>query len=209
MQLSSIDADVPLLNADLLAQLGSGWAKQGAPIGDHLASGLSEDEMDSCVGPLGLRLPLEARVWWGWHDGVPWRPDGAATPERALGPGLQYKPLRESVEDYLLDRRIFAEVEGDPEPFRPASYFPITRGTGPILCDCSVPEGAPTPIYYTHTHDSHPKDLREPVARSFGEMVSWWIDALRDGSWRWNPQRGAWDRDDERVSRPRDLSGLV
>ena len=193
----------------MLAQLEAAWAAQGAPIVDHLAPGLTDGEMSEIMSALGLRLPVEARAWWGWHDGVLWRAGGAATPERALGPGLEYMPLRDAVEDYLLDRKVFSEVEGDPEPFRPAAYFPISRGSGPIRCDCSVPVGAPSPIYNAHTHDSHPENMQRPVARSFGEMVSWWIEALADGAWRWDAPSDSWHRHSERLPPARDLSGLV
>lgn len=122
-QLSSTDDIVPRLDSELLARLEAAWTAQSAPIVDHLAPGLTDDEMSEIVSPLRLRLPLEARAWWGWHDGVPWRGDGEATPERGLGPGLEYMPLRDAVKDYLLDRKIFSDVEGAPEPFRPAAYF--------------------------------------------------------------------------------------
>lgn len=203
------DDDTRLLDSDLLTRLEAGWKNHAASIVDHLAPGLTDEEMSEITAPLGLSLPLEARAWWGWHDGVPWRPDGGATPERALGPGLEYMPLRDAVEGYLLDRRIFTEVEGDPEPFRPAAYFPITRSSGPILCDCSVPEGAPTPIYYTHTYESRLETMQRPVAASFGEMVTWWIEALADGSWRWDSARECWDLDLERLDPLRGASGLV
>jgi len=209
VQLSSIDDNVPLLGADLLARLEAAWAAQGAPALALLAPGLTDDEMSEIVSPLGLHLPLEARIWWGWHDGAHWRPNNERTPERALGPSLQYMPLRDAVEDYLMDRQIFREVEGDPEPFRPAAYFPITRGTGPILCDCSVSEGAPTPIYYAHTHDSTPENMQTPIVRSFGEMVSWWIDALEDGIWRWDSSRESWTYSSEASDAPREAGGLL
>jgi cell wall assembly regulator SMI1 len=198
-----------VLDADLLARLEEAWALQGASVVDQLAPGLTDEEMDEVTLPLGLRLPIEARVWWGTHDGVPKRPDGSLGPERAIGPGLQYLPLREAAEAYIEDRRIFGALEGDPEPFRPATLLPITRSTGPILCDCSLPEGAPSPIYYTHTFGSPDTDLKHPVARSFGEMVCWWVDALTDGSWWWDAARRTWMVDTAKIDPKREVSGLV
>jgi hypothetical protein len=199
----------PLLTQGLLSQLADAWTAQGTPIAGRLAPGLSDDEMDELTAPLGLRLPVEARVWWGWHDGAPWRPGGELTPERSIGPGVEYMPLRDAVKDYLMDREIFAEIEGDPEPFRPAAYFPITRTSGPVLCDCSVAEGAPSPIYYTHTYGEPLEELERPAARSFGEMVGWWIDALNDGAWLWNPASGRWSYFLEKLDPARELTGLV
>jgi hypothetical protein len=28
-------------------------------------------------------------------------------------------------------------------------------------------------------------------------MVSWWIEAIDYGAWRWNPERNQWDTHDE------------
>jgi hypothetical protein len=187
-----MSTDHLFLTPDSLNRLASAWAAQGAPIADQLADGLTDQEIDALMAPLGLRLPAEARMWWGWHDGVPWRPSGGVTPERALGHGLQYLPLRDAVDQYLKEREVFSEVTGDPEPYRPASLFPITWRAGPIMCDCSVPEGEPTPIYFSGSHDARPEDFERPAARSFGEMVTWWIEAIEDGVWRWDSGLEAW-----------------
>ncbi|HYI99921.1 MAG TPA: hypothetical protein VEX36_09650 [Thermoleophilaceae bacterium] len=165
--------------------------------------------MDEITVPLGLCLPSEARVWWGWHDGAPWRSGGELTPERFIGPGREYMPLRDAVDAYLSDRQSFEEIEDDPEPFRPAAYFPITRSSGPILCDCSVAKGAPSPIYYTHAYGQPAEELQRPAARSFGEMVGWWIDALNDGAWQWDSTSERWSYFPERLDPARELSGLV
>lgn len=206
-------SSAPTLDAALLARLEEAWAAQGAPIAGNRTPGLSDDEMDEITAPLGLSLPLEARVWWGWHDGVAAR-DGDGGPARRVGPMVDYWPLRFAVDRYLMERKIFAEVlEGedvsDLESDRPAHFFPITHTTGPVFCDCSVPEGAPSPIYRVHTHGNPEEELAQPRARSFGEMVSWWIDALADGIWRWNTIRQTWDYDWERLDPKRELTGLV
>jgi hypothetical protein len=59
-----------LLTEHLLEELAERWRALRAPIADSLRPGLSDAEMDALVSPLGLRLPHEARVWWGWHDGT-------------------------------------------------------------------------------------------------------------------------------------------
>jgi hypothetical protein len=66
----------------------------GAPIVDHLQPGLSDEQMDELTAPLGLSLPVEARRWWGWHDGV----DPASAriqADRMVGPLWRYQPLSE------------------------------------------------------------------------------------------------------------------
>jgi hypothetical protein len=65
------------------------------------------------------------------------------------------------------------------------SWFPITERLGAIRCDCAVDEGAPTPIYYADSHDDDAGGLTTPRVDSFGTMVSWWIQALESGAWRY------------------------
>jgi hypothetical protein len=203
-------SEVKMLDRALLGCLEAAWSVQGAPIAGNTTLGLSDEEMDEITVPLGLRLPLEARVWWGWHDGVSRGAKGELAPERWIGPIGEYLPLRDAVEVYLEERKIFADIlEGDPESCRPAAYLPVTYGTGPILCDCSVPAGAPSPIYYTHTHAPPELELAEPRAGSFGEMVSWWIDALTDGGWHWDAPKGRWLVHHEKIDEKRASSGLM
>ena len=68
--MSSSLPTAPQLTVDLLEQLAERWRRQRAPITEALSPGLDEEEMDALIAPLGLSLPVEARVWWGWHDGV-------------------------------------------------------------------------------------------------------------------------------------------
>lgn len=199
----------PFLTRGLLSQLADAWTAQGAAIAGQLAPGLSDDEMDELTAPLGVRLPLEARVWWGWHDGVPWRTDGERTTGRELGPGMDYLPLRDAVSQYLRERRNFTQVMGDPEPYRPKSFLTITYRGGPIMCDCAVAPGSPTPIYLADSHDSQPQDVQNPVARSFGEMVTWWIEAMRDDIWHWDSRQELWKLHHERIEGERATSGIV
>jgi hypothetical protein len=155
------DNEVRVLDEALLARLEQAWAAQGAPIAGNSTPGLSNEEMDDMTEPLGLRLPIEARVWWGWHDGVAWRPNGELTPERWIGPVGEYLPLRDALDLYLEERKMFADVVGgDPEPCRPAAYLPITYSTGPVFCDCSVAENEPSPISHTHSHAIPEDELR-------------------------------------------------
>ena len=81
---------------------------------ERLEPGLAGEEMDALTAPLGLRLPTEARLWWGWHDGV------AASQvryehEREAAPGWPYFPLEESIARCRQWREISREwAEGAP-----------------------------------------------------------------------------------------------
>jgi hypothetical protein len=53
------------------------------------------------------------------------------------------------------------------------------------------------------------ENFYEASAASFGEMVTWWIEALDDGSWRYDREAGRWDYNWELVDTERQLGGLV
>jgi hypothetical protein len=91
-----------LLDAGLLAQLEDCWRACGAPVADALRPGLTDDEMDALTAPLGIRLPAEARRWWGWHDGANAKP-GYEAP--LLGPQRPLYPLARAVQKCLTDSR--------------------------------------------------------------------------------------------------------
>lgn len=156
--------------------------------------------------PLPLRLPLEARRWWGWHDGVA-LPREALAVERELGPYREFIPLAEAVKIYESEvSNAPAEAEEFPELAWGPQWIPVTR-FGAIACDCSGPDDAPTPIRDVDYH--HTSDPGQIVARSFGEMVSWWIDALRTGGWQYDASRREWDKHFELIPPERERTGLV
>lgn len=59
-----------MLSKELLEDPAARWRRQDMPIAGSLRPGLSDAEMDPLTEPLGIRLPREARTWWGWHDGA-------------------------------------------------------------------------------------------------------------------------------------------
>ena len=195
-----------LLSVGQLEVLKERWASMGAPIAEHLQAGLSEDQIETAMQPLGLRLCDEARTWWGWHDGVS-DAVGVTTPERFIMlAGLQFLPLREAVGWYSRMRETAHGVahvarERGEEPVRDADYFwPRTRfpvvdtNNGLLVCDTGVPAGAPSPVRSWDREAGWP--LIPGGARSFGEMVDFWIAALDSGAIGWDPARrrvvGSW-----------------
>jgi hypothetical protein len=181
---------------DQLARLRRVWAAQGAPLVERLRPGLSMERIDELTRPLGLRLPVEARTWWGWHDGV----DVELGIAYELGPSLAFLPLDRAVALCRLARAHAAEVWGDraDEVWRP-SWFPLAERTGEIRCDCAVADGDPTPIFWADSHDYDAEGLSTPKAVSLGQMVGWWIEALETGAWEYDHGRGRWVRHRERL----------
>jgi hypothetical protein len=54
-----------LLSEALLEEFAARLRAQRAPAWDAAQPGLSDSEMERLVRPIGLRLPFEARLWWG------------------------------------------------------------------------------------------------------------------------------------------------
>src|SRR4051794_27565273 len=57
------------LTTELLTKLAAHWRAVGAPIADHLRTGLTDTQMDEVTASIDVTLPLEARTWWGWSAG--------------------------------------------------------------------------------------------------------------------------------------------
>jgi hypothetical protein len=56
---------------------------------------------------------------------------------------------------------------------RSRTWLPITVAANGsvVVCDCPVPEGQPSPIYYVRWDSLH--EPPRAATHSFGEMVSW------------------------------------
>jgi hypothetical protein len=95
--------------------------------------------MDEITAPLGLTLPTEARVWWSRHNGGAEAPIGsyraAAKLQDMVAQAEQARVLQQMYEDdgvYSWEDRLLPLVQSSEEIF---------------ACDCSVPDGAPSPIW--------------------------------------------------------------
>jgi cell wall assembly regulator SMI1 len=186
-----------MLSHELLEQLERRWREAGWRGLGRLRPGLSDEQLDALTEPLGLRLPTEARMWWGWHDGIV--PSGPGFEAVFGGSDFEYLPLDRAVDAYLLRRALAAEVAvasqadgyGEEYWWHP-SWFPITEGGGgtTIACDCSVPFGDPTPIRSVRW------DLGDewavPRVDSFGELVRHWIAAIDRGTWCYDASQDRW-----------------
>ncbi len=137
--------------------------------------GLSDAEMDALTDPLGLRLPPEARAWWGWHD---FNRAGPRTfKARAMtGSGWGFARLEEAVSE-AKERQQHDEAERrmwGPHVGRP--YVSLWRETwlpfaavdygGLALLDCAFPNQQLSPIYYVKWPESDSES--EPGTQSFG-----------------------------------------
>jgi hypothetical protein len=193
-----------MLDIGLCEQLERRWISQGAPLAGRLRPGLTERQMDELTEPLGLRLPVEARLWWGWHDGAA---VGRYSVSRELGPAREFLSLSAAVEHYEQRRRMAAQaIEGAPPPMSEPDWWwhptwlPVTNGGPTIACECSVAQGEPCPMLVVDWHEAAEwiefPEAADPVRTgSFGEMVEIWLRALDCGAWRFDASIGHWDGD--------------
>lgn len=200
---------VPLLTERMLEDLRARWTEQEAPISVDLQAGLSEAEISAETQRLGLTLPIEARTWWAWHNGTT-RP----VTSHAIGLDLVYLTLQAAVTRCQREREgaTTAVEEGlDPEDAWQHVWFPLAGGgDGAVMaCDCSVEDGAPTPIRYVHW-DKAGSGSFIPVAPSLGTVVSWWIEAIDAGAWHFDKLQERWAADPARLPDPAmERTGLV
>jgi hypothetical protein len=199
----------PLLDAQLLHTYEERLRAQGLPFDEWVRPGLRGDEMDTVLAPLGLRLPSEARTWWGWHDG-----ENPTARNDLLGPSTEFLSLAESVRQYGQSRGIAERTaKQDPPPWddpdfawNPA-WLPISRPGHPVVIDCSVAEDDPTPIRYIDWQNVDSFFL--PKAQSLGQMVTWWIEAIDVGAWEWSHKDQRWFSHNDRLEPPLKFNVLV
>jgi hypothetical protein len=183
---------------------------QGVPVDDWRLPSATDAEMDSALAPLGLKLPIEGRIWWGWHNGA--HPDGQ---RKLFGPWQDCLSLEQAVEEYRQSKASAARLAaGESEsPLSDAGYwwrptwFPLDGSGQPIVIDCGVADDQPTPVRMIDWQNV--EGFFKPRASSLGQRVAWWIAALEDGAWRWRPDRQTWEIREELYNPDARQSGLM
>ncbi len=94
-----------MLSTEHIDRLVDALRGQRAPVVDRLAPGLSYDRMDELTLPLDIRLPDEARTWWGHYNGARSQP-GDRPHATALSPSSWWAPLEAAVAHCLEVREI-------------------------------------------------------------------------------------------------------
>jgi cell wall assembly regulator SMI1 len=193
----------------MLGALEARWREQEAPIAEGLRPGLHESELRAAIEPLEIRLTNEVRLWWGWHDGT-----ARSLTSHAIGLDWIYLTLEQALARCKQERAAAADALGDgvdsSETWQ-AGWFPLAaRGDGAaMVCDCSVPEAAPTPVHFVHW-EKVGSDSLLPVAPSLGTVVRWWTEALDRRAWVFDHPQGLWRHHPEQLADPRlARTGLV
>lgn len=182
---------------NLLERLRSYWRDQGAPIATLLQPGLTDAEMDAVISPIGLRLPEEARAWWGWHNGAV---RTTSRDERLMTHLYEFLPLDEAVEQYCLIQQWLDKLGRNPwDPIWQKSWLPLAMTSSrPILvCDTDSSAHAGMPIYVVSWGDSEDAHLY-PAAGSLREVVSCWLRAFSEEIWAYSATDQDWRFDFDR-----------
>jgi hypothetical protein len=180
----------PRLDLQLLHVYEERLRSVGAPVAEWVRPGLTAEQIEETVAPLGLRLPAEARVWWEWHDGA--TVEGR---ERLLGPSNECLTLEDAMEVYQECRATAEETAGawpenDPDFLWSPAWFPVSGWQLPIVVDCSVADYQSTPIRFVDWQNVD--RFFQTRAGSLGQMVSWWIEAIDVGAWEWSGADRQW-----------------
>jgi hypothetical protein len=182
----------PLLDAGLMMRYESALRGQTVPVDEWRKPPLADGERAHMLAKLGLDLPIEGEVWWGWHDGA--IGDGR---RKLFGPYQECLSLEGAVAQFRQSRSIAERIAADSPPplddpdraWDPA-WLPIKGEGHPVVIDCSVGPGQPSPVRFIDWQNVD--GFRIPQALSLGRMILWWIEALESGAWRWDNNETAW-----------------
>jgi cell wall assembly regulator SMI1 len=196
--------EIEQLSIEQLATLEGLLAEQGAPVVRLLRRPASTDELSGVESNLGLSLPAELRTWWEWHDGTDEEREKGQV-QRTLGPMFHFEGTARAIESTQACREIAIEVAPeDPESQWHRSWVSIVN-LGDMACDCAVGAHDPVPVVDGNPHYAPGR----VAARSLGEMVRWWVEALEGGAWVYRQNISGWERNGNLVPPERDLVRLV
>ena len=138
----------------------------------------------------------EARVWWGWHDGV----TASTRPEGESFPGWWFPSLHDAATQAEWERNEASALVGrDAENLIWRSgWLPILTDIGGnhAVLDCTAPPDGPSPVYYAD-REGGPEKFR-PRAPTFGALIAGWIEAIDRGAAHYDGTR--WHRDYGRLN---------
>jgi hypothetical protein len=199
-------SEVERLSPKLLEHLEWLLVGQRAPIVQRFQPPASPEALMAVEAHLGRPLPLELQEWWGWHNGTDVKGHERAV-RCLIGPS--FIPLRTD-EAVATTKGCRADAEeivpNDPDSSWGSTWLAI-GSHGKVACETALDVDAPVPILDV---DYHHVDVPGTVAaKSFGEMVRWWIEALESGAWIYEPEHDWWERREECIPSERRYTGLV
>lgn len=196
--------EIPRLRLEGLDHLEALLVGQGAVVVQRLRPPVSAEALAAVEDYLDLMVPAELRMWWDWHDGTDVKM-GERAAHGTIGPFFAPLSATQAI-DVTGECRDGAleDAPHDPDFLWKANWLAVWS-YGKVACDCAVGVDAPVPILSVDYH--HVDVPGTVVARSFGEVIGWWIEALECGAWRYDTGRDVWERREDLV--PPEREALV
>jgi cell wall assembly regulator SMI1 len=196
------------LTIELLDELARRWRALDAPIAQQLEPGLNDEAIDALVEPLGLRVPLEARTLWKWHNGA--RDAFIVTTGGKAFSALETcvelaSQMRDIARDVARPYRLSASEADDMArsvwnwDWLPLAYDGVS---GKLVIDAAR-DATPRdvcPVLYRANDDGSKAAV---VAPSIGSLVRQWI-AVLDAAEPYDHDHDRWIFDPEKLSREYD-----
>ncbi len=168
-----------MLTIDQLTQLKQRWEMFGlVGVLDRLRPGLTHTEMDALTAPLGIVLPEEARVWWGWQDGTDLvRVDPIRGEEFAMiAPGRIFLSLAHAVTHCQMLREVLWDGKESHDLWR--QWLLLNTLADPTILECA----ADTPARVFRLELQFP--ARRRGLPTLGALIDAYIEAFDTGIWR-------------------------
>jgi len=192
----SVEGASPTLLSELLMEMETELRRQGVPVDEYLRPPAPISVVRAGFEECGLDPPLEALAWFGWHDGPTRAPNSHKVMPMFLG-----WSLAESVRAYL-------DPKGQPKGREDWQWDPrwlqiMGDGNGLAIFCGDAPDKAPLVrgITVDREYGTQPSQTLRQVV-SLCTPVTWWIDALRHGWYRWNKHANAWEDVDTSLQPP-------
>ena len=185
----SVRGPSPELLAGLLQEFEHELSRAGVPVEQALSPGLERDQVGGIFDHLGLPVPDEIAVWFGWHNGVTSLPLwGKAFPR------FEFYPIE------VVESR-YAREGGQPLGYSDREWNPnwihLLGDNNGMAIECGEPTNAAPHVrpldiageWGTQTDNGYFQVV------SLCTPVTWWIESLRKGEYTWHPEARAWDWD--------------
>jgi hypothetical protein len=158
-----------VLSPGLLEALEQRWRTAGALYIDEMAPGLTDEQIDTIVAPIGFTLPEEARRWYRWHDG---------SSRHYVTPSRTMSSLAEDVRRTLLLQ--------EQDPGWKLGWLATMDEMPLVAFDCRDPSNDGAPVWHYDPVDQPTR----PIFHTIGDMVTLWIELIDEGYWAWSAEHG-------------------
>ncbi|WP_250031840.1 SMI1/KNR4 family protein [Paractinoplanes maris] len=179
--MSDVERDI-----DVFERLRASWLSHRSPIVDHLRAGLTTEELDAVEASSGLVLPVEMRLWWGWHNGV--EPD---VPGTRLGAGpWDLLSLADALKYRARLITLTEEFEEDDEVRWLPEWLPVVRyDSSYLFVTCGEPRTGHSEV---RRWDDVPDDPYTVQSPSWTAAVTVFAEQLESGDYTYSTEESRW-----------------